>query len=54
MTVSDFLGQACNKSDNIIKVVNNIIKLLTVCSKLFDNLGTSSAKTTFWETCYKL
>jgi hypothetical protein len=32
MTVSDLLEQPCNKS-------NNIKKLITVCSKLVDNLG---------------
>ena len=32
MTVSDLLEQPCNKFDNIIK-------LLTACSKLVDNLG---------------
>jgi hypothetical protein len=37
MTVLDLLEQPCNKSDNINKVVIEI--LLTACSKLVDNLG---------------
>ena len=37
MAVSDLLGQPCNRSDNINKVVTRCHQ--TACSKLVDNLG---------------
>jgi hypothetical protein len=39
MTVLDLLEQPCNKSDNIYQQGCYKFTLLTVCSKLVENLG---------------
>jgi hypothetical protein len=46
MTVSDFIEQPCNKSDNAIKLVTSCQQLVP---NLLQQLGTSSAKTTCWQ-----
>jgi hypothetical protein len=49
MTVSHLLEQPCKKSDsiNLLQVVNSLFQ---TCWQI----GTSSAKTTCWQTCYKM
>ena len=52
MTVSDLLEQPCNKPDNINKVVT--IQIVNCLFQTCWQLVTSSAKTTCFETCYKM
>ena len=51
MTVTSLLEQACNKSDNVIKLVTTCS---TTVNNLFQQLGTSSAKTSCWQLVNRL
>jgi uncharacterized membrane protein YukC len=48
--MAEMLEQPCNKSDNTNKVVTTVNKLFHTCWQL----GTSSANTTCWRSCYKM